>query len=176
MMSVYNPKELENLDFDLNLYIAGSGDNVFFQLGNIELEDAQVFFDLENYTIPKGDELLFQFGEKKVVSPFMLAWQVRGKLLKEGQADPLNVGGIYRVQKIKGTQVVQKMKYYKPENPRTPRQQANRARFRSAMEAWRNLTEEEQNVYNKEAKVKMLFGWNIFIKEYFTMHTLEEFL
>jgi len=107
-------------------------------------------------------------GEDK--AKFMLAWQLRKKLGKLGSPDPLGVYGIYRVRSIKGTQRTEKMPFYKPTNPRTPAQQANRQKFADAMFAWKNLTELEKERYNKEAKSKMLFGWNVFIKEYFAMH------
>ena len=107
-------------------------------------------------------------GEDKV--KFMLAWQLRKKLGKPGSPDPLGVNGIYRVRSIKGTQRTEKMLFYRPTNPRTPAQQANRQKFADAMLAWKNLTELEKERYNKEAKSKMLFGWNVFIKEYFAMH------
>lgn len=107
-------------------------------------------------------------GEDK--AKFMLAWHLRKKLGKPESPDPLGVYGIYRVRSIKGTQRTEKMPFYKPVNPRTPAQQANRQKFADAMLAWKNLTELEKERYNKEAKSKMLFGWNVFIKEYFAMH------
>jgi hypothetical protein len=107
-------------------------------------------------------------GEDKV--KFMTAWQLRKKLGKPESPDPLGVYGIYRVRSIKGTERTEKMPFYVPSNPRTLAQQANRQKFADAMLAWKNLTELEKERYNKEAKSKMLFGWNVFIKEYFAMH------
>lgn len=107
-------------------------------------------------------------GEDK--AKFMIAWKLRKKLGKPESSDPLGVYGIYRVRSIKGTQRTEKMPFYKPTNPRTPAQQANRQKFANAMLAWKNLTELEKERYNEEAKSKMLFGWNVFIKEYFAMH------
>lgn len=126
-------------------------------------------FDLSLYNPPAGDSLFFNFSEE-IKSKFMTAWQLRKKLGKPEAPDPLGVYGIYRVRSIKGTQRTEKMPFYRPTNPRTPAQQANRQKFADAMLAWKNLTELEKERYNKEAKSKMLFGWNVFIKEYFAMH------
>lgn len=126
-------------------------------------------FDLSLYNPSVGDSLVFDFGSE-VQTPFKLGFFVRKKLGKPESPDPLGVYGIYRVRSIKGTQRTEKMPFYKPRNPRTPAQQANRQKFADAMSAWKNLTELEKERYNKEAKSKMLFGWNVFIKEYFAMH------
>ena len=59
------------------------------------------------------------------------------------------------------------MKFYTPTNPQTIPQQANRTKFANAMTAWGALTDEEKGVYNTRAKKRNMFGWGLFIREYY---------
>lgn len=106
------------------------------------------------------------------ISPFPLAFFARKKLGKPEYDDPLNVMGIYRVRTIQGTVTQEKLPFYRPTDPKTIPQQANRQRFADAMAAWTALTPEQKKVYNVFAKRQQKFGWNIFIKEYFASHPL----
>lgn len=139
------------------MYKVPAGDNLIFNLGG--------------YEVPAGSSLVFDFLEKSDFI-FPVAFWVRKKLLTPESPDPLNVAGIYRVQTQHGKKVQQKMPFYVPTNPRTIKQQENRQRFADAMEAWGNLTQNDKKFYNEIAKQQQLFGWNVFIKEYFAKHPL----
>jgi len=106
-------------------------------------------------------------GVEKTVKPFLLGIGLSGNIGKEGDADPLNVNGIYQMRMTKRGKVPVKMKFYRPTNPRTPAQQANREKFTSAMVGWQSLTELEKSVYNTRAKKRQMFGWGLFIREYY---------
>lgn len=62
-----------------------------------------------------------------------------------------------------------RMRYYRPSNPQTEIQQANRSKFTDAVEAWALLTTVEKSVYNDRGKKLNRIGRNIFISEY--MHS-----
>lgn len=59
-----------------------------------------------------------------------------------------------------------RMRYYRPTNPRTVEQQANRSKFTNAVEGWTLLTPVEKSVYNDRGKKLNRIGRNIFISEY----------
>lgn len=59
-----------------------------------------------------------------------------------------------------------KMRYYRPTNPRTVKQQINRNKFSEASAAWSLLTPVEKSVYNERGKKRSRVGRNIFISEY----------
>ena len=71
---------------------------------------------------------------------FLIGLQVSGKIGNETKPDPLNVYGIYQMRMTKRGKVPIKMKFYRPTNPRTAAQQANRDKFASAMASWKNMT------------------------------------
>lgn len=48
----------------------------------------------------------------------------------------------------------------------TAGQQNIRGQFKAGYEAWKELSAEEQGVYNERAKGYALYGYNIFMKEY----------
>ncbi|HRZ29123.1 MAG TPA: hypothetical protein P5346_02925 [Spirochaetota bacterium] len=52
-----------------------------------------------------------------------------------------------------------------PPNPRTQKQQSNRARFAQAMAAWQGLRAGEKQSYNSRAKKLNMTGHNLFISE-----------
>ena len=56
--------------------------------------------------------------------------------------------------------------YAVPRNPRTERQQANRARFGGAKEAWRALSEEARAEYGRRAGLERMSGWNLYVREH----------
>ena len=74
--------------------------------------------------------------------------------------------GIYQIRTRYGRRVQSLEKYYVPTNPQTVPQQANRAKFTSAVTAWQNLTSTQKEVYNKQAKYKSLSGYNLYISLY----------
>jgi len=79
----------------------------------------------------------------------------------------LLVRGNFKKEKIyyvvKGEQYVRS--YAVPFNPRTPGQQARRAIFADAVSVWKNMTEEEKEVWNHRVKVRSLkmLGRNLYI-------------
>lgn len=96
-----------------------------------------------------------------------LGFGVSGKIGKNATSDPLGVNGIYQMRKTKRGKVPIKMVFYSPTNPQTELQQANRQKFADAMASWGELTNEEKKVYNKRAKKRNMFGWGLFIREYY---------
>ncbi|HEV8595808.1 MAG TPA: DUF6266 family protein [Thermoplasmata archaeon] len=54
--------------------------------------------------------------------------------------------------------------YAVPYNPRTERQQANRAKFGAAKTLWRALTDEQRAAWERAAKG--MSGWNLFVREF----------
>lgn len=59
-----------------------------------------------------------------------------------------------------------RMKKYRPTNPRTAPQQANRSKFTAANAAWNELTPEQKVPYNKTGKRSGLQGRSVFVREY----------
>ena len=59
-----------------------------------------------------------------------------------------------------------RMRTYRPSNPRTALQQANRSRFNDAVAAWRDMPPEERKKWNTVARKKSRIGRNFFISEY----------
>ena len=126
-----------------------------------------VDFALVEYTVPDGNAVNFEFAVA-VIAPFLLGFGISGRIGKEGDADPLGVNGIWQMRMTKKGKVPVKMKFYSPINPQTPAQQANRAKFTAAMSAWGALTTEEKLVYTTRAKRRNMFGWGLFIREYYS--------
>jgi len=58
-----------------------------------------------------------------------------------------------------------------PPNPRTVKQQSNRARFAQAMAAWQGLRADDKALYNARAKKLRITGHNLFISRYMKGHT-----
>lgn len=80
--------------------------------------------------------------------------------------DPRDVKGIYQMRRTKRGIVPIRMKFYRPYNPRTIPQQANRTKFAGAMAAWQALSEDEKSDYNRKAKYRHMTGHNLFIRWY----------
>lgn len=78
--------------------------------------------------------------------------------------------GIYQQRRCSdGIRCVQ-MKFYKPTNPQTEAQQAQRAKITAAVTAWQSLTDEQKKVYNDNAVKYHITGYNLFCKEYLLSH------
>jgi len=79
-----------------------------------------------------------------------------------------NYAGVYqtRTASVQGYQFFVKEKFYRPTNPNSAGQIAQRALFAEAMAAWTALTTEEKAVYNELAEGKNLHGVNIFITDF----------
>lgn len=98
---------------------------------------------------------------------FFLGIGLSGKLGKPNAPDLLGVHGIYQMRMTKRGKVPIKMKFYVPTNPRTAAQQANRQKFADAQAAWMALTAAQKLVYTTRAKRRSMFGWGLFIREYY---------
>lgn len=57
-------------------------------------------------------------------------------------------------------------KYYKPTNPRTSKQQANRAPIARAVQAWQNLSEQERESWREIGRPILKRGVDLFISDY----------
>ena len=129
---------------------------------------------MSNRLLETGDKLLLETGDERLLEdytyqiPFLIGFQISGRIGKTGDPDPLNVNGIYQNRMTKKGKVPIKMKFYTPTNPQTAPQQANRQKFTDAMTAWGNLTNEQKEVYNVRAKKRQMFGWGLFIREYYS--------
>lgn len=123
-------------------------------------------FILQEYTPTTLGIVNFAFSGG-VISPFFIGLGISGKLGTPTSADPLGVNGIYQMRMTKRGKVPVKMKFYTPTNPQTELQQANRAKFAAAMAAWQGLSSGDKAVYNKRAKKRQMFGWGLFIREYY---------
>lgn len=85
--------------------------------------------------------------------------------LRFGNASRLD--GVYQTRHKNGVSETVRMRYYRPINPASIPQEANRAKFAAAMTAWHALTTEQKAVYTTRAKKRGLFGRNLFIREYY---------
>ena len=59
-----------------------------------------------------------------------------------------------------------KMRYYRPTNPNTPEQQANRSMFAEAVASWKGLPPAEKIEWKKKASRHSRRGHNLYISEY----------
>lgn len=125
-----------------------------------------VNFELIVYTPPAGGAVDFEFAAAPLAD-FLLGLGISGKLGTPTSPDPLGVMGIYQMrQTLTGKRPI-KMKFYTPTNPQTVPQQANRTKFAAAMTAWGALTTEQKASYTTRAKRRNMFGWGLFIREYY---------
>lgn len=101
---------------------------------------------------------------------YLLGFLPVKKLGNLGDPDPLGVHGIYQRRHRKDGIFSIKMKFYRPTNPRTPDQQANRNKFKDAMTEWNSLTKEQRLPYTVKAKKQMLRPHNVFVREYYQLN------
>lgn len=78
--------------------------------------------------------------------------------------------GIFQQRHMKKGIDTIKMRAYRSTNPRTDPQQANRSKFADAMAAWMALTDDQKAAYTKRAKRRAMFGWGLFVRDYFQSH------
>jgi len=76
------------------------------------------------------------------------------------------ISGVFRERVSYGKRIKEILPFMYPSNPRTEEQQANRQKIADGVLTWKNLTEEEKSVYNKEAIGKRMSGYNLFLSEY----------
>lgn len=125
-----------------------------------------VNFSLLVFTPPSGLAVNFELNPTPAHRT-LFSFVARGKIGRPDLPNPHGHFGIYQIRHtLKGPRVI-RMKFYTPTNPQTVPQQANRTKFANAMAAWQSLTEEEKGVYRKRAKKRSMFGWGLFIREYF---------
>lgn len=79
----------------------------------------------------------------------------------------LDFHGIYQMRACKEGQVPVKMRF-RVSNRKTITSAyiASQNKFAGAIPAWRALTDEQRAVYNIRAKKKLMYGYNLFIREY----------
>ena len=82
--------------------------------------------------------------------------------------DPGILSGVYHTRRAKGRTFTTRMRYYRPTNPQSVPQEANRTKFANAMTAWGALTLEQKAVYTERAKKRGMFPWGLFIREYYS--------
>lgn len=79
--------------------------------------------------------------------------------------------GVYQMRYCKEGYIPVKMRFQKTrEEVATGPRQANWDKFAAAILAWKSLTQEEKEAYNKRAYRKTLYGCNLFIREYMLSH------
>jgi len=129
-------------------------------------ESNAVNFSLVIYTVPESTAVNFQLRES--VFPInLIGFCVSGKIGKPTSPDPLGLNGIYQMRMTKRGKQPVRMKFYTPTNPQTEPQQANRAKFTTAVGLWMALTSEQKQAYTIRAKRRNMFGWGLFIREYY---------
>ena len=74
--------------------------------------------------------------------------------------------GTYRVDNPGGKQKTIRNKFYMQNKPRTANQNAAVQNFTDGMAAWKDLTDEEKELYNERAKTFRIEGVNLFMREY----------
>jgi len=156
-----------------NLRLLETGDVRLLETGDSLLLEIQPT-DINGFLLLEtGDTRLLENGLPRVLedfvypSDFFLGYGVSGRIGKVGDKDPLGVNGIWQMRMTKRGKVPVKMRFYGPTNPRTTAQQANRQKFADAQAAWMALTASEKLVYTKRAKKRQMFGWGLFIREYY---------
>ena len=92
----------------------------------------------------------------------LFSLEARKKTAKSGSG----FVGIYQTQPTSKGRITRRLKLYAPTNPQTEAQQAHRQKYGEAVGAWRNLTDEQKNLYNERAIGKPFSGYNRFIKDY----------
>ena len=75
---------------------------------------------------------------------------------------------VYQVVTKTGNQYTRK--FVKSKNPRTPLQEAQRAKLSNADKAWQSLTPAQKADWNKKAKNKPKSGYNLFVSNYLKTH------
>jgi len=82
-----------------------------------------------------------------------------------------DVTGVYQMRKcVEGPRPVKMRFQITREETPTPARVANWNKFRDAMSAWQDLTDEQKSVYNNRAKLLLMFGFNLYIREYMLSH------
>jgi hypothetical protein len=78
--------------------------------------------------------------------------------------------GIYQKRHRHGQTEYVREGFYWPFNPRTPAQQANRAKVAAGWIAYGALSQEQKAAYTERARGRPLSGGNLFMSEYLKTH------
>ena len=74
--------------------------------------------------------------------------------------------GFYRLRHFEGMLLHEVLPFYRPYNPQTVAQQANRSKFSDGMLAWSSLSDDQKLSYKELGKIKKMNGSNVFMSEY----------
>jgi hypothetical protein len=107
----------------------------------------------------------------------MLSEDARGKFGRGGGFGRIAFGynffgfysefsGIYQKHYYCGKPYISKMKFYRPSNPRTDKQQAWRNKFASGMQAWGALEPEVKEQWSIKAKKERIPAYSLFLRQY----------
>lgn len=103
-----------------------------------------------------------------VQTPF--CFQIRGNIGNPTTLLTNPASGIYQMRKCREGKIPIKMRFYRPTNPRTIKQQLNRDKVRNAVIAWSLLTKEEKALYDKRARGRHYGGYHLFVSEHLKSH------
>jgi hypothetical protein len=78
--------------------------------------------------------------------------------------------GIYHTQTSSTGKFQAIVNFYTPTNPRTPAQQAQRAKYGAAVGAYRALTDAQKKAYSKAGSTRGLRGYEYFVQKYLRSH------
>ncbi len=103
-----------------------------------------------------------KLGKPSGLGHFTLGWSELGEI---------NMAlGVYQRRRTKQGKKSIHMRYTWPKNPQTQKQQDWRQIFADAMDAWKNLTDAEKEVYNNARYPEGMNGHNRFVREYLQEH------
>lgn len=74
--------------------------------------------------------------------------------------------GIYQKKYYYGKAFISRMKFYRPTNPQTERQQLWRSIVANGWATWNTLTTEQKQAFKKMSKNMHMTGPNLFMSEY----------
>lgn len=78
--------------------------------------------------------------------------------------------GIYQMRNCRDGRLPVRMKLYDQKYTTSEILQANRSKFRQAMDAWKVLDSSQKLCYKKRVEHKKLHAHNLFVKEYLESH------
>lgn len=78
--------------------------------------------------------------------------------------------GIYRSRKVNGVVKLQQTVFYRPSQPRTVDQQANRSKFADAVSSWQSLSDSDRDLWRRRAYSRHFSGYNLYLKSYMLSH------
>ncbi len=101
---------------------------------------------------------------------------VRGRLrVKDQQGQPVDIviqlagKGFGNGRIVGNRQYLIRRHVPNQNNPRTPKQVANREKFKAAVAAWKDLTEDQRREFHEQAREQGQTGWNRWLSERLAM-------